>query len=179
MKSCIIDTETTNLISNSGMALEKQPRIIEFSGLLIEDDGTVIDQLDFLCNPGIQISAEITKITGLTNNDLKDKAPFKDHADKVMDFINKGDAVVAHNLSYDYSLVNFELERIGFREVFAWPSVKICTVEATEYIKGFRLSLTALHEYLFGMAFTGAHRAAEDVKALAKCYVELRNRGVI
>jgi len=52
-------------------------------------------------------------------------------------------------------------------------------VQETEWIKGHRLSLSALHEELFGEPFSGAHRARVDVDALTRCFNELRQRGDI
>ena len=57
-----------------------------------------------------------------------------------------------------------------------WPRL-CCTVENTEWLHGHRLSLSALHEELFGEPFSGAHRARTDVAALTRCYLELVKRG--
>ncbi len=177
MKSLVFDTETTGLVENSGRRLDKQPHIIEFSAQMIEDDGTVLEELDFLCNPGVQLDPIITKITGLKDSDLVGLKPFSNFTGKVQNIIEKADAVVAHNLSYDMGLVGFEFERGA--SILTWPERKICTVEQTEYFKGFRLSLQALHEHLFGIGFENAHRAKNDVAALSKCYVELLRQGII
>jgi DNA polymerase III epsilon subunit-like protein len=89
-------------------------------------------------------------------------------------FIEGHDEVVAHNLSYDKSMVDCEMKRAGL--TVDWPEL-ICTVEATEHIKGHRLNLTSLHELLMGEAFSGAHRAEADVRALANCFRALRETG--
>jgi hypothetical protein len=57
-----------------------------------------------------------------------------------------------------------------------WPD-KICTVEQTVHLKGYRVSLSVLHETLFGMPFTGAHRAKVDVSALLFICKELYRIG--
>jgi hypothetical protein len=38
--------------------------------------------------------------------------------------------------------------------------------------------LIELHEILFGESFVGAHDAAADVRACARCFFELKKRGV-
>jgi len=178
VKAVLFDTETTDLITTTARALDKQPRIIEFYACLIDPaKPKVLGEIEFLCDPGQPLREETTKITGITQADLKGKAPFKEHLPKVQALFSKADVVVAHNLSYDFSMVNFETERAG--KLFKWPARKLCTVEMTEHLKGYRLSLTNLHELLFDKPFDGAHRAKQDVEALVRCYRELLTRGEI
>jgi DNA polymerase-3 subunit alpha len=175
MKTLLFDTETTGLITNSLQRLDKQPHIIEFYGCLIDDNGTVLEDLEFLCNPGVPIPLKVTQITGFVDKDVKDLPKIDTYFTSMKTLIEKADAVVAHNLGYDKPLVNFEALRLG-KEI-KWPALQFCTVEQTEHLKGYRLSLTALHELLFDLPFNGAHRAKEDVSALIRCYVELKKKG--
>lgn len=109
---------------------------------------------------------------------LKGQPRFEANAFRVASLISQADEVVAHNLSFDLAVVNTEFARIT-KEPVPWPEARICTVEATEWLKGFRLSLSALHELLFGEPFKGAHRAKVDVQALARCFFELRQKGYV
>lgn len=175
MKTLIFDTETTALITNSIIRLEKQPRIIEFFGLILDGEEEK-ESFHFLFNPGELISEDTTKITGITNFDVKDKPKFSDRYEWIGSFLELQEEVVAHNLSYDQRVIDFEMKRNGV--TLSWPK-KICTVEATEHLLGYRLSLMALHEHLFGVPFDGAHRAENDVRATARCFIELRKRGIV
>jgi hypothetical protein len=74
-------------------------------------------------------------------------------------------------------MVDIEFERLGRKA--PWPPRKVCTVEATVHLLGYRLSLQNLHKHLFGENFDEAHRAKVDVEALVRCCVELRKREVI
>lgn len=177
MKTLLFDTETTGLVGPGLIAPEFQPRIIEFFGVIIEDDGSVVEELEFLANPGQPLEPKITQITGLRDEDVKFAAPFEKHASKVQEFFNSADQCVGHNLAFDLSMVNIEFERLG--RTFRWPKILICTVAETEHIAGYRLSLTALHEYLFEQPFSGAHRARQDVEALVKCWTELKARELV
>lgn len=179
MKAAVFDCEACGLIANSGISVDKQPRLIEFYGCIVEDDGTVEKELHFLCNPEMKIPKEITNITGIDDSMVSGAPKFRDMLDQLQDFFFDADAAVGHNLTYDLSVLNFELQRANIKPDLFYPEVLICTVEATEHFKGYRLSLTELHEYLFKANFTGAHRAKADVQATARCYVELLNRGVI
>lgn len=177
MKTLVFDTETTALISNSLVAEKAQPRIIEFYGALYDAEAQLIREVDFLCDPGIPISPEITKITGIRPEDVAGQQKFAHHAADVRELIEEADVAVAHNMSYDHAVVNFEMARL--QSAVQWPADLVCTVEQTEHLRGHRLRLTDLHQELFGEPFTGAHRARVDVQALARCYFELVRRGEI
>lgn len=175
MKTVIYDTETTGLVTNSVVNIKSQPKIIELYALVLEDL-VEINSFHFLFNPGEVISEEITKITGITNEDVKDKPKFEDRAHILGSLFELHNEVVAHNLAYDKYMIDTEMLRCGIR--LKWPR-RICTVEATEYMLGYRLSLTALYDHLFQENFSGAHRAENDVKALTRCFIELRNRNIV
>lgn len=177
-RALIFDTETTGLIANSLVAERNQPRVIEFFGHIVHPDtGEIADELEFLCDPGIPLTAEITRITGIKPEDVAGRPRFAEFQPRVAELIASADAVVAHNLSYDWQMLNIEFMRCQAEA--SWPKVRICTVEETEWLKGYRLGLSALHEELFGEAFKGAHRARQDVEALTRCFLELRKRGYV
>lgn len=177
MTILIFDTETTALVGHSALPQELQPRIIEFCGFLIDLEGKTISEVHELVNPGVPISQEITDITKITNDMIASAQPFRTHAPRIVALIEKADAVVAHNLTFDRAMVDFELRRAG-AEV-KWPKRQICTVEQTEWLMGYRLSLTALHKYLFGVEQPEKHRARADAETLMKCFIELHARDQI
>lgn len=174
-RTLIFDTETSGLIDNSLVPEHLRPSIIEFYGCVIDDAGAIVEELDFLCDPGFKISEEIERITGITHQMLVGQLKFRSFAPDVAKIVQSCDVVVAHNLKFDMMMVETEMSRAGLS--VAWPSERICTVEATEWLRGFRLSLSLLHETLFDKPFAGAHRAKVDVQALVRCFIELRNRG--
>ena len=174
----IFDTETSGLVENMTTRSDMQPEIIEFTGININSDtGEVLGELDILIKPMVPISAEITKITNITNEMLENAPSFKEVATQIRDIIEASDSVVAHNAAFDVDMVNLEFKKLGMTKV-AWPHI-LCSIEQTIHFTGFRLSLSALYEYLFTEKFVGAHRARADVEALARCVVELRKRGEI
>lgn len=179
MRHLIFDTETTNLIHNSLQPLAKQPRIIELFAMVLDDeqDWKEVETFHSYFNPGVAIVPEVTKITGIDDARVRNEPSFIDKAHEVKDVFDNADVVVAHNLSYDTQVIDFEFARI--QRAFIWPLRKVCTVEASEPLKGYRLNLNALHTELFGEGFESAHRAENDVRATARCYVELVKRGEI
>ncbi len=173
------DTETTGLIDNRTVPLERQPSIIEFYGCVADlATGKVTKELDLLiCPPKFPLPAIITKVTGLTDAALADKPAFGDVSESIFNMIEEAaPVVIAHNLSFDKGMVDIEAERLGL--TITWPRL-ICTIEQTTHLKGFRLNLSALHEFLFNEPFKGAHRAKADVAALTRCACELYKRGLI
>lgn len=177
MATFIFDTETTDLISNSMLPLEKQPHVIEFYGALYDDGGNKLSEYETFIDPGIAIQAITTKITGIKQADLLGAPKFPDVALKIKGAMGESDTIVAHNLSFDMQMLEFEFKRCGV--AINWPRWRICTVEGTEHIKGYRLNLSALHHHCFGEGFSGAHRAKADVEALARCYFKLVEEGEI
>jgi len=177
MRHLVFDTETNALINNSSRPIEKQPQVLEVFCLVLNAAMEEVETLHQYFNPGKPISKEITKITGITDETVKDAPRFMNAFGRFKRIIESCDVVVAHILSYDIGVTDFEFARIG--QTVKWPERKVCTVEATEYMKGYRLNLSGLHMELFGETFDGAHRAENDVRALARCYVELVKRGEV
>lgn len=179
MIATILDTETTGLIDNGTLPLDKQPEIIELYMREV-DLSSVSDvpppEVNQLFKPSKPVSEEITRITHIDNDMLKDAPSFKDHAIEIKDFIEASELIIAHNASFDKEMLDLEFKRLGI--TLKWPRI-ICTVEATIYMKGFRLNLQGLHEMLFGVPFKEAHRAKTDVAALHRCCVELFKMGVL
>lgn len=165
MKFAIYDTETTGLPSHQKAFIGQQPRIIELGGI-ITDGEKVLDQIEFICNPGIAIEEIITKITGLTNDDLRDKSPFSDYVPQMQAFFSQADASVAHNASFDKNLLVFDLRRIklGLGSI-AFPQLNICTVEETYHLYGRRMKLIELYTSFCG-EYVQKHRALDDVMCL-------------
>jgi len=171
----IFDTETTGLVENMTTRAERQPEIIEFCGLRFDHNGDIFDELDILIKPQFPITDEITRMNGITNEMVIASPSFAEVAMRIRDFIEASDLVIAHNAAFDRDMVDLEFKKLGMTKI-AWPHL-ICSIEQTIHLTGFRLNLSALHEYLFQEKFAGAHRARVDVEALARCIIELKKRG--
>ncbi len=170
------DCETTGLLADTHLIpLDKQPEVIEFYGVNVDlETGKIGPEYETLIKPKRPVSDEITRITGLTNEDLEFAPSIGFIFPQIKTFLEEAKNVVAHNASFDFEMINCEAERLG--ETVRWPRV-ICSVERTIHLKGHRLNLQALHELLFAKPFPAAHRARADVEALTRCLVELYKRG--
>jgi DNA polymerase-3 subunit epsilon len=177
------DTETTGLVHNRSVKLDRQPEIIEFYGCMLDlKSGKVKSEYHTLIRPTVEfpMSAYTIKVTKtkLSNEMLADAPTFKEVADDIRKHLEKAPMIIAHNLSFDMEMVEIEFERLG--QTINWPINRVCTVEQTVHMRGHRLNLTKLHQLLFkDEGFEDAHRAKADVGALSRISVELHKRGMI
>lgn len=175
----VFDTETTGLVKNESLPLDKQPKIIEFGAIKVDSDLKEIDRIEFLVNPGEKLEPIITKITGIKDSDLKDESPFVEYYGALCNFFLGEDTMAAHNLPFDRSLLLFELQRIGKQYQFPWPSYHICTVERTTSITGKYMKLEALYQHYFKEDPKQTHRAIEDVELLLKVMRKMKEDGFL
>jgi DNA polymerase III epsilon subunit-like protein len=163
----VFDTETTGLLKPDVSDLTKQPKIIEFAICELDRQYNVIDQHSWLINPGEPITEEITKITGLTNDDLKDKPRFIEVLPEIAKVFRRLDRVVAHNNPFDHGMLVNELKRLGLDHKFPYPQEWVCTVQlANELIYGRRARMIELYKDTMGRELDQTHRALDDVMAL-------------
>lgn len=165
MKAIVFDTETTGLTKPSGVPLSQQPKIIEFGARKVNLETGDIEDLNQLINPQEPLEEIITKITGLTDEDLKDAPVFGDFLPTAEEFFKDGDFLIAHNAQFDQSLLTFELQRLNY-VTFPWPRHIICTVQEYRPRYGKYMKMEALYEDIMGQPLKQTHRALDDVIAL-------------
>jgi len=174
----IFDLETTGLPKAEGSDLDMQPRIIEFGAIRVTDGNLEeYDRLEFFCNPGHPLDPIITKITGITDEMLKDEKPFIAHYEKLCNFFLGEKTMVAHNLPFDRKVLKFDLERIDKLLHFPWPFEHICTVEVGESVWGKKRKLGDIHKDVTGEEIKNAHRSVNDVEATIRILKWYRNEG--
>lgn len=177
----VFDTETTGLIKSIRLPDRVQPRIVELyavKGSMVDGKFVISDELEFVVDPEIAISPEIHKITGIGQSDVNGKPKFAEYIPELKQFFLGESLVVGHNIRYDLDMLMLELRRTDDAMRFPWPPMAICTVQATTKIMGHRLSLTKLHQYLFGEGFH-AHRAKSDVEATIRCLEALIEKKIV
>ena len=67
-----------------------------------------IEELEFLCKPPVLLDQKITEITGITNLMLENEPPVGMFLPTLKALLAKADAVVAHNLIFDYEIISTE-----------------------------------------------------------------------
>lgn len=163
----VFDTETTGLTLHPHAALAKQPRMIEFGAVLLDEHGRITEEASILINPGEPISAEITKITGITNEDVADAASFAQVLPQLRRLFAEAHSVMAHNLPFDRAILKGELARLDVCD-FPWPDREFCTVGLYKELWGRNPKLTELYADVMGKPLAQTHRALDDVKALVE-----------
>lgn len=164
MKAIIFDTETTGLLLPSSAPVEKQPRIIELGAIAVSESG-ILGELSQLLSPGQEITAEITKITGITNEDLVGKPTFAEFLPQLKEFFAGADMLICHNAPFDSGMLRNDLIRAGCED-FPWPETTICTVQEYQPLFGKRPSLKVLYHRIIGEELAQTHRALDDVMAV-------------
>lgn len=167
MNFAVFDTETTGLPRHPRAKARVQPRVIEFAGALVDSRGETVRELELLINPGVELEAIITKITGLTDADLAEAPTFDGVAHFLREFFGGAEAVVAHNLPFDMTMIDLDCVRTEV-EPIAWPRRRICTVQEASERWGRRPKLLELYEELTGEKLDQKHRALDDVRALVR-----------
>lgn len=169
MRTLVYDTETTGLLKPEVSDLDQQPKIIEFAVAEIDEAYNIVGEYSWLINPGEEITPTITKITGLTNDDLFGKPSFIEVLPEIEEVFMGIDRLMAHNLPFDMGMLTNELRRLGRHYAFPYPPNQVCTVQlANEMIYGRRAKLTELYELTMGKPLAQTHRALDDVRALVE-----------
>jgi DNA polymerase-3 subunit epsilon len=149
-----VDLETTG-----GMAVHH--RVIEV-GIVLLEDGAVVEEWSSLVNPGERIPSSIEAFTGISNEMVADAPSFDELRCEVRRRL-EGRLFVAHNARFDYGFVRNEFRRLG--EKFAAPV--LCTVRMSRTLFGEypRHNLDALIER-YGLDCSQRHRALGDAAVL-------------
>ena len=166
MREIVFDTETTGLNPAGG------DRIVEIGCIEIFNRVETGRHFHAYFNPGRAMPSEAEAVHGLTNIFLSDKPFFDECADALLEFIEDS-PLVAHNASFDFGFLNFELERSGRPSVSISRMVDTLTLARTRH-PGAKHSLDALC-VRFGIdrSHRVKHGALLDAQLLAQVYVEL------
>ena len=153
----IFDLETT------GLDLVKD-RIIQISYIKVSPNGDE-ERGDELVNPERPIEPIITQLTGISNEDVKDKPTFKQLSQKLADKITGCDFAGFNSNHFDIPLLAEEFLRAGIDFDFS----KCRMIDAqTIFHKMERRNLAAAYKFYCGRKMEEdfeAHRADQDTEA--------------
>ncbi len=136
-------------------------------GIVRIEKRRIVDRYHSLIRPPVGIPPFISKMTGLTQDDLADAPVFSEIAHEVRERL-AGTFLVAHNVQFDYAALKAEFLRLG--EHFYMD--RFCTVTlAKKFLPGLRrFNLDAVCEKL-GIAVRRRHRALDDAEAAAAMFL--------
>lgn len=169
------DFETTALITNDALPLTQQPSIIEIGIVKVDDrTGKISHEFGaFVRPPKLPLTPVITKVTGITTEQLDGAKPFVSHLGALIELFMGERTFIAHNAPFDLSMLVFELRRLGKADRFPFCPY----VMDTKTIYHGKLSEWA--KEVKGAEFVQSHRALDDARLLYECYMKLMEEGNI
>jgi DNA polymerase III epsilon subunit family exonuclease len=144
-----LDLETT------GLSPEKD-KIIEFAAFKIKDDGTIVDQLHHVINPGIKIPSLITNLTGITDEEVEGKPSFEEVKESIQAFV-KDAPILGHSVQFDINFLQANGVELTGKVLDTFRLAQTLLPNEPSY------SLEVLSEK-FGLSHDNAHRADDDTK---------------
>jgi len=159
----VVDIETTGMSPTNNS-------ITEIGAIKIINN-KIVGEYSQLINPEAVITPEITAITGLTNDYLKDKPVLEEVFAEFLEF-NEELPLIGHNILFDYSFLKYHGNQLGYEfERNGLDTLRL----ASYYVSDLKSkSLTSLISY-FDINRKMAHRAYHDAKATYEVYKYFRN----
>ncbi|WP_185877151.1 DNA polymerase III subunit alpha [Blattabacterium cuenoti] len=187
----IIDTETTGIhgFYNNYIGVNiKQPRLVQLSWQIHDYLGNLIEFENFILKPdNYDIPFNSFKIHGITNNIAEKYGSSLDFVlKKFKKTIEKYNYIIGHNLEFDLKIIKNEFcirkikidlknKKILDTKLF---SVNYCKLPGNR--RKFKWpTLSELYFKLFSENIPNKHDAENDVKATARCFLELLRIDII
>ena len=166
MREIVFDTETTGLDPAGG------DRIVEIGCVEMVNRAETGRHFHAYFNPERPMPPGAAANHGLNDVFLSDKPRFAERAEELLDFIEDS-PLVAHNASFDFGFLNFELGACGRPVVCTSRMVDTLALARSRH-PGAKHSLDALCTR-FGVDRTQRvkHGALLDAQLLAQVYIEL------
>ncbi|MGF7228421.1 MAG: 3'-5' exonuclease [Candidatus Saccharibacteria bacterium] len=149
-----VDIETTGLSPTKA-------RVIEVAAIRVEQ-GVVVEEFNQLIDPETELPYFISRLTGISADDLYDAPVFADIADELYRIMD-GAIFVAHNVRFDHSFLQHEFSRVGKN----FDPKLLCTMRLSRalYPQHASHKLANLIER-HGFTYAARHRAYDDAHVL-------------
>jgi DNA polymerase III epsilon subunit-like protein len=187
-----LDTETTGLPKYYATdPARRWPRVVQLAWSLYDGEGNRKSRNSYIIYPtDFTIPLDSVKKHGITTERAKAEGT---SLHKVLPQFNadveKATTIIAHNVAFDLPVVHTEFVRCKLQTTLHEKEY-FCTMKPKEIVAWCKIpkssgngykwpTLTELHLQLFEEEFDGSHDAGADVDACARCYFELRKRGII
>lgn len=151
----------------------RRERITEIAIYLLEG-GIIVEEFSTLINPEKPIPSYISKLTGITNDMVKNAPKFYEVAKQIVE-VTRDAIFVGHNVGFDYGFVQNEFKRLGY----SYRRVTFDTVRVSrKLLPGHAsYSLGNLSADL-GIILENRHRAAGDARATVDLFKILLDKAV-
>jgi len=166
VREIVFDTETTGLNPVGG------DRMVEIGCVEIFNRIETGRHFHAYFNPDREMPWDAEAVHGLSNIFLSDKPRFAEKVDQLLEFIADS-PLVAHNASFDFGFLNFELQNCGRPSVCMSRMIDTLTLARSRH-PGAKHSLDALcMRFGIDRSRRVKHGALLDAQLLAQVYVEL------
>ncbi len=157
----VFDIETTGLSF-------KNDRITEIGAVKVKN-GKIVDSINWLINPQMEIPQNIQELTGITNEMVKNAPVLDSIIQEIKSYFGEH-PIVAHNASFDYTFMRNAFENID--ETI--ENTVIDTVEMAKIIfpEFKRYNLKSLCKRL-KISLENHHRASDDARATAEILISM------
>lgn len=191
----IFDTETSGFPSASIPATHPdQARIVQLAWLLLDEE---FKERASFCSlirisPSVKIHEGAHKAHGISEKDCYEYGIEQEAAISPFFQLAERCKVIAHNLKFDYQMMQIEYEILMRSSYYHFPS-EFCTMQAMTPIcklpfanskRGYGgqqykwPTLQEAHQHCFGEEFEGAHDALADVRACARVFKWLKEKQI-
>jgi len=186
--SLIFDTETTGLCNHKSPDHTVQPYPVQLACILVQDN-KVMSMASVIINPGVPVESAAAAIHGITQEVIDQIGmPLKAATGLFLNFLNRADRIVAHNIDFDLIITEAMLYRtLADYDMDKFRAVpRVCTMQSTTDICklpgkfGYKWpKLDEAYRKLVDPAgFKGAHDALSDVMACWRLLRVLEEKGV-
>ncbi len=156
MTAIVLDTETT------GFGADKN-RIIELC-IVSWETGEVLIKTYF--DPEREISEEITRITGITNETVSGAPKWAEYGKRISDIIESAEVIIGYNPGFDKGMIDGEFARMGEEFKLKWPPLvdpkRIWDIYEPRESRHLQ---NAFKRFVDKAGFEGAHGALADTVA--------------
>jgi DNA polymerase III epsilon subunit-like protein len=187
----ILDVETSGLRkyrNKDPKNLSNWPRIVQLAYQVYDSDDELIESESVIFKQPRPLPPDSIEIHGITDEMCKTMGVKPNSIlDRLYELSMEVDFMVAHNAAFDHDVIEANMRRFKVADDFRIPW--ICTMEYARNLHDFTPldingrkkngTLSELHTHLFGTEPEGLHQANTDTLATARCFFELRNRGII
>lgn len=155
----VLDTETTGLAPEAGDCVI-EVAVIHYEG------GVETARWSTLLDPGQPLHPDVTRLTGITPEDLRNQPRFADVADTLLEQL-RGRVLVAYNAPFDRNFLIHEFARVGktLPEGARWIDPLVLARQTQKGQGAMKLGMVAKR---LGVTLDEAHRAMADTACAAK-----------
>ncbi|MEM9928318.1 MAG: 3'-5' exonuclease [Bacteroidota bacterium] len=188
------DTETTGLPKNwnaPSSAIRNWPRLVQLAWILTNEDGEIQESYSTIIRPeGFTIPRSASDIHRVTQaRALAEGQPLTDVLSAFTTALAQANQLIAHNIDFDEKILGCEFYRSTGKDPLLRVR-KACTMKDDAIIAWAAIppkrygtykwpTLEQLHRKLFNTGIPAAHDALVDVEATVRCWVGLKEKGVI